>query len=48
MTDIAVIGAGRIGGTPGRKWRRQATRSPMGRATPDKPALAQLAASTWP
>jgi len=46
MTDIAVIGSGRIGGTLGRKWAAAGHSVTYGARDPGKPALMELAAAT--
>ena len=46
MTDIAVIGAGNIGGTLGQKWAVAGHSVTYGAREPGKQALAELAAAT--
>ncbi len=46
MTDIAVIGAGNIGGTLGRKWAAAGHSVTYGARYPEKPELAALAVAT--
>ncbi len=46
MTDIAVIGAGRIGGTLGQRWAAAGHSVIYGARNPEKPELVALAAAT--